>query len=204
MHNLRVPNAIAMSRHRLALSAVAILLPLLVFGCASHPNTPPSANTRGPTVTIPDVDGKPLSQAVRVLTADGFAPDDSGLAPDEIVTATDPAAGTYSGGNSFIRVTAAPPTTTTTERPSVVVPNVEGDTITSATQAMAAIGLTLDSEAVYPLSIVAYTVPAAGATAPVGAAIQEYSCAAGSEPIQSASDTWTCNPGNYGPNWGGQ
>jgi hypothetical protein len=57
---------------------------------------------------------------------------------------------------------------------------------------------------VYPSNIVADTAPAAGTTAPVGSAIQEWSCAAGSEPFQSASGTWTCNPGNYGPTWGGQ
>jgi len=194
----------AMSQHRLAVFAVAALVSVLVGGCASHLSNPTSATNRGPTSTVPNVVGKPLSQAVQVLTADGFAPADSGLGPDEIVTATEPAAGTYSGGSAYIRLTVSPPTTTTTEPPTVSVPNVSGDTITNATNAMAAVGLNLDSGAVYPSNIVAYTVPAAGTRAPVGAAIQEYSCAAESEPSQSASGTWVCNPGNYGPDWGGQ
>lgn len=193
-----------MRQHRLAICAVAALFPLLVGGCTSRSTTPTVATTPGPTSTVPNVVGKPLSQAVQILTADGFAPDDSGLAPGEIVTATDPAAGTYSGGTVHIRVIVSPPTTTTTEAPTVVVPNVAGDTITNATNAMAAVGLTLDSQAVYPSNIVAYTVPAAGTSAPVGGAIEEYSCAAGGEPSRSSSGTWVCNPGNYGPDWGGQ
>jgi hypothetical protein len=193
-----------MSQHRLAVFAVAALVSVLVGGCASHVTSPPIATTPGPTSTIPNVVDKSLSQAVHVLTADGFAPDDSGLAPDEIVTATEPAAGTYSGGSALIHLTVSPPTTTTTKPPTAVVPNVAGDTITTAASAMAAVGFDLHAEAVYSSNVVAYTVPAAGTRAPVGGAIEEYSCAAGSEPSQSASGTWVCNPGNYGAVWGGQ
>lgn len=193
-----------MIRHRVTLSALVATCSLVVGGCASHSTTPPSAATPGPTPTVPNVDGKSVSQAVQVLTADGFAPDDAGLAPDEIVIATDPPAGTYSGGNAFIRITASPPTTTTTQPPTVVVPNVAGDTITAATTAMAAVGLTLDSNAVYPSNIVAYTTPAAGTRTPVNTAVQEWSCAAGSEPSQPTPGTWICNPGDYATVWGGQ
>jgi len=192
-----------MRQQRLAVCAVAALFSLLVGGCTSHSATPTVATTPGPTSTVPNVVGKPLSQAVQILTAAGFDPDDSGLAPGEIVTSTDPAAGTYSGGTAFIRLFVSPPTTTTAA-PTVVVPNVSDDTITDATNAMSAVGLTLDSEASDPSNIVAYTVPAAGTSTPVGGAIEEYSCAAGSEPSQSASGTWVCNPGDSGPSWGGQ
>jgi len=84
------------------------------------------------------------------------------------------------------------------------VPNVEGDSISHATQIMAAVGLTLDSSAVYPTSIVAYTIPAAGSMAPVGSSVEEYSCAAGSQPTEATSGSWICNPGGYYANWGGQ
>jgi beta-lactam-binding protein with PASTA domain len=179
---------------------------LIVGGCStahtaasSSPPTP-----AGPTSTVPDITGEPVSQAVQTLQADGFEPGDTGLAPNEIVISTDPAAGTYSGGSAFIRLTASPPTTTTVPPQLVVVPNVKGRTITAAGDAMAAVGLTLDCGAVYPTNIVAYTVPAAGTKAPFGSDIEEYSCAAGGTPSQLASGSWTCNPGNYGPDWGGQ
>lgn len=183
----------------------------MVGGCASPP-TPSSSRltgppaSSGPTATVPDVTGDPVSQAVQTLQADGFDPGDTGLSPTSIVKSTDPAAGTYSGGNAYISISATAPTTTTTTvlSATVIVPNVAGETISAATKAMSAVDLTMDSSAAYPTNVIAYTVPAAGTTVAEGTAIQEYSCGAGSTPTPSPAGLWSCNPGDYGPTWGGQ
>lgn len=181
---------------------------LLAGGCSTAhlatPTSPPTSS--GPTATVPDVIGEPVSQAVQTLQADGFDPGDTGLSPDAIVRSTDPAAGTYSGGTGYISISAAAPTTTTapTVPPRMVtVPNVADETITHATSSMEAVGLSLNTATAYPTNIVAYTVPAAGTSVAVGSDIDEYSCAAGSTPTPSSTGLWSCNPGDYGPVWGG-
>ena len=196
-----------MGHDRLAASAAAVVTAIVLGGCGVHgaasgaPSVPPSL---GPTATIPNVVGKPLSQAIPILTADGFTPGVSGLSPTDVVTGTDPAPGTYSGGAAYVRIAATPPTTTTTAPPTVVVPNVAGDTIAAATSAMGTAGLQLSSTAVYPSNIVAYTEPAAGALAPVGSVIQQWSCAAGNVPAHLASGSWVCNPDDTSAIWGGR
>src|SRR5580658_4603088 len=71
-----------------------IIVALFVSGCGS-PSLPSSVQltgpptSAGPTLTVPDVTGEPVSQAVHTLEADGFDPGDTGLAPTEIVRSTD-------------------------------------------------------------------------------------------------------------------
>ena len=187
---------------------LAVVVVFFVGGCSTPhsaaPSSPPTSS--GPTVTVPDVRGEPVSKAVETLQADGFDPGYTGLAPTSIVVSTDPAAGTYSGGNAYISMSVTAPTTTTapTVPPRMVtVPNVNGETITHATSSMEAVGLSLNTATAYPTNIVAYTVPAAGASVPVGSDIDEYSCAAGGTPTPSSTGLWSCNPGDYGPTWGG-
>lgn len=197
----------------LTLAVGMMCLGTVLAACSSTgaPSSSPTTATTpvGPSATVPNVDGMSLSQAVQILTAHGFAPDDQGLSPNEIVIHTEPLAGTYSGGNAIIHIYASPPTTTTTQAPTVAVPNVTGETITAATAAMAAVGLTLNQGIADASNIVAYTDPAAGTMAPVNEDVGAYSCAAGMVPTQlttvdAAGGTWVCDPGSYFPVWGGQ
>lgn len=177
------------------------------MGGGGPTGAPPKSPTSAPKVAsvVPNVDGETVAKAVQMLTAAGFIPEDSGLSPNDVVTSTSPAGGTYSGGNPDIHFEVTPPTTTTTAPTTAVVPNVEGDTVTKAAAVMTAAGFTLDSSAVYPDSVIAYTDPPAGTQAPIGSAIQDYSCAAGYQPYQDGSSAgWGCNPGDLAPNWGGQ
>jgi eukaryotic-like serine/threonine-protein kinase len=123
--------------------------------------------------TVPSIPNSyTYNQAQAALTAVGLAaaqnPESSATVPAGQVISTSPASGQQAsyGSTVTVNVSTGPPTTT--------VPNVIQDTVTQATSALQAAGLSVSGVSGSPTNMVSGTQPAVGSTVPTGSSVQIF------------------------------